>query len=180
MSVKLFAVASFALFVALAQAGLQPAAVVASPLVAKAVVAAPVGVQSYSFGYDTADEYGTRQTRQETSDLNNVRSGSYGYSEANGLYRQVNYIADAAGFRATIHTNEPGTAGGHTAAAVYDAAPVASAPVLKAPYKAAVAAAPVPVASYHQPAYARPVAPVAAPVAAPLAAPGYVPRYYRR
>lgn len=34
--------------------------------------------------------------------------GSYGYTDAWGLYRIVDYVADANGFRATIRTNEPG------------------------------------------------------------------------
>lgn len=64
--------------------------------------------QPYSFGYDTVDEYGNKQFRQETSDANNAKTGSYGYTDANGVYRRVDYVADAAGFRATISTNEPG------------------------------------------------------------------------
>ncbi|CAN7996594.1 unnamed protein product, partial [Ixodes hexagonus] len=79
--------------------------------------------QSYSFGYNSADEFGTRIQRQETSDVNNVRTGSYGYADANGIFRHVQYIADAAGFRATVDTNEPGTAGGQSAGVLYNAAP---------------------------------------------------------
>ncbi|CAN8021247.1 unnamed protein product, partial [Ixodes persulcatus] len=63
----------------------------------------------YSFGYDTTDESGTRLTQSETGDEDNVKRGSYSYSDANGLYRVVNYIADKDGFRVTIDTNEPGT-----------------------------------------------------------------------
>ncbi|KAL1421422.1 hypothetical protein MTO96_004115 [Rhipicephalus appendiculatus] len=81
--------------------------------------------QPYEFGYDTVDEFGTRLTRQESSDSANQKKGSYGYTDANGIYRQVNYVADAAGFRATISTNEPGTAPGETGGAVFDAKPVA-------------------------------------------------------
>lgn len=65
--------------------------------------------QPYSFGYDTVDEYGNKQFRQETSDANNAKRGSYGYTDADGIYRRVDYVADAAGFRATISTNEPGS-----------------------------------------------------------------------
>ena len=75
----------------------------------KEVHAEPVyAPQPYSFGYDTVDEYGNKQFRQETSDASNAKTGSYGYTDANGVYRRVDYVADAAGFRATISTNEPG------------------------------------------------------------------------
>ncbi|KAK8782877.1 hypothetical protein V5799_015783 [Amblyomma americanum] len=88
--------------------------------------------QPYTFGYDTVDEYGNKQFRNEQSDSNNVKTGSYGYTDANGLYRRVNYIADAHGFRTTIETNEPGTKAGASADAVYNANPVVSGPVVKA------------------------------------------------
>ncbi|KAM7301561.1 putative cuticular protein [Ixodes scapularis] len=79
-----------------------------------AYVAAQVAVednppQPYSFGYDNTDEFGTRLTRQETGDEFNGKVGSYSYTDAAGVHRTVNYIADAAGFRATVDTNEPGT-----------------------------------------------------------------------
>jgi hypothetical protein len=38
------------------------------------------------------------------------KKGSYGYTDAHGIYRKVDYIADEHGFRAKISTNEPGTA----------------------------------------------------------------------
>ncbi|KAM7300519.1 cuticle protein 16.8-like [Ixodes scapularis] len=65
--------------------------------------------QPYSFGYDNVDEFGTRMTRQETGDEHNNKVGSYGYVDAHGIARTVNYVADALGFRATVETNEPGT-----------------------------------------------------------------------
>lgn len=37
-------------------------------------------------------------------------TGSYGYRDKNGIYREVVYIADKHGFRANIKTNEPGVA----------------------------------------------------------------------
>ncbi|XP_049518683.1 cuticle protein 10.9-like, partial [Dermacentor silvarum] len=80
--------------------------------------------QPYSFGYDTADEFGNRQFRSEQGDASNVKTGSYGYRDVNGLFRRVNYIADANGFRATVDTNEPGTAPGASADAVFNASPV--------------------------------------------------------
>ncbi|XP_077512834.1 uncharacterized protein LOC144124030 [Amblyomma americanum] len=80
--------------------------------------------QPYSFGYDNVDEYGNRLFHIEQSDANNAKTGSYGYRDAYGLYRRVNYIADANGFRATVDTNEPGTAPGASADVVFNAAPV--------------------------------------------------------
>ncbi|XP_050043580.1 uncharacterized protein [Dermacentor andersoni] len=80
--------------------------------------------QPYSFGYDNVDEYGNRQFRSEQGDSNNAKTGSYGYRDVNGLYRRVNYVADVNGFRATVDTNEPGTAPGASADAVFNAAPV--------------------------------------------------------
>ncbi|XP_053207566.1 uncharacterized protein DDB_G0271670-like [Panonychus citri] len=66
--------------------------------------------EPYNFGYDVRDDYGNRQYRKEESDASGAVRGSYGYTDANGLFRIVEYIADANGFRANIKTNEPGTA----------------------------------------------------------------------
>ncbi|XP_064454833.1 cuticle protein 10.9-like [Ornithodoros turicata] len=99
----------------------------------KALVAEPFyAPQPYSFGYNTVDEYGNKQHRNEESDASNTKTGSYGYTDAHGIYRHVNYIADAHGFRATIDTNEPGTKAGASADAVYNAKPVVTGPVVKA------------------------------------------------
>ncbi|KAL1486442.1 hypothetical protein MTO96_031385 [Rhipicephalus appendiculatus] len=84
----------------------------------------PAPPQPYSFGYDNVDEFGNRQFRSERGDSNNAKTGSYGYRDANGLYRRVNYVADAYGFRATVDTNEPGTAPGASADVVFNASPV--------------------------------------------------------
>ncbi|KAK8772630.1 hypothetical protein V5799_024122 [Amblyomma americanum] len=96
--------------------------VAAAPYRAYADYATPP--QPYSFGYDNVDEYGNRLFHSEQSDANNAKTGSYGYRDAYGLYRRVNYIADANGFRATVDTNEPGTAPGASADVVFNAAPV--------------------------------------------------------
>ncbi|CAN7996598.1 unnamed protein product, partial [Ixodes hexagonus] len=78
-----------------------------------AYVASQVVVQNpphpYSFGYDSTDAFGTRQTRHETSDEFNNKVGSYSFVDARGIARAVNYVADAAGFRVNVDTNEPGT-----------------------------------------------------------------------
>ncbi|GBN72131.1 hypothetical protein AVEN_183769-1, partial [Araneus ventricosus] len=41
---------------------------------------------------------------------------SYGFTDGRGIHRQVNYVADHAGFRAQVKTNEPGTANQNPAA----------------------------------------------------------------
>ncbi|CAN8018015.1 unnamed protein product, partial [Ixodes persulcatus] len=87
----------------------------------------------FSFGYDTVDEFGTKLFHKEDADASNSRTGSYGYTDPNGLFRRVNYVADAGGFRATVETNEPGTAPGQSADAVFNANPVVSGPGARAP-----------------------------------------------
>ncbi|KAH7964906.1 hypothetical protein HPB49_002468 [Dermacentor silvarum] len=82
--------------------------------------------QPYSFGYDSTDEFGTQLFHKEQGDASNAKTGSYGYRDANGLYRTVTYVADANGFRATVDTNEPGTAPGASADAMFNAKPVAA------------------------------------------------------
>jgi len=82
--------------------------------------------QPYTFGFNTKDEYGATINQQETGDESGNKKGSYGYTDPNGTYRQVDYVADAHGFRATIKTNEPGTDNKNPAdTEIYsDAAPV--------------------------------------------------------
>ncbi|KAH7961114.1 hypothetical protein HPB52_002985 [Rhipicephalus sanguineus] len=65
--------------------------------------------QAYHFSYQIRDADGNSQHHSEQSDVRNNRRGSYGYRDANGLYRHVTYVADRKGFRAWIKTNEPGT-----------------------------------------------------------------------
>ncbi|GBN16415.1 Cuticle protein 16.8 [Araneus ventricosus] len=64
--------------------------------------------QPFKFGYSVKDKHG-EQHREEVGDGKNVK-GSYGFTDARGVNRQVNYVADHAGFRAQVKTNEPGTA----------------------------------------------------------------------
>lgn len=63
----------------------------------------------YDFEYSATDEQGTTSTRKESSDGRTVQ-GSYSYVDPDGLTRVVDYTADENGFRATVRTNEPGTA----------------------------------------------------------------------
>ncbi|XP_035219097.1 uncharacterized protein LOC118192281 isoform X1 [Stegodyphus dumicola] len=65
--------------------------------------------QPYIFGYELKDENGATQSRKEQGDDYGNKRGSYGYTDGYGIYRQVDYIADAHGFRAIVKTNEPGT-----------------------------------------------------------------------
>ncbi|XP_015928969.1 adult-specific rigid cuticular protein 15.7-like [Parasteatoda tepidariorum] len=68
----------------------------------------------YKFGYSIKDKHG-EQHREESGTGGHV-TGSYGFTDARGIKRQVNYIADKAGFRAKVKTNEPGTANQNPAA----------------------------------------------------------------
>lgn len=56
------------------------------------------------------------QHRQETGNGAGAVHGNYGFIDNKGLRRQVDYVADHGGFRAAIHTNEPGTSGQSPAA----------------------------------------------------------------
>ncbi|KAG8186117.1 hypothetical protein JTE90_022708 [Oedothorax gibbosus] len=71
--------------------------------------------QPYKFGYNIKDAKGNSQYHKEVSDEHNYRTGSYGYTDAYGIYRHVDYVADHEGFRAKVRTNEPGTANSHPA-----------------------------------------------------------------
>ncbi|CAN7996590.1 unnamed protein product, partial [Ixodes hexagonus] len=100
--------------------------------------------QAYKFGYNTVDNYGNHQSRHEVSDAHNRRVGSYSFTDAHGRARKVSYVADGHGFRAVVHTNEPGTAASRPAAV-----------------------------AYNTPVVAKVAAPVVAKVAAPVVAVGY-------
>ncbi|GFQ80690.1 cuticle protein 16.8 [Trichonephila clavata] len=71
--------------------------------------------QSYEFGYGINDHF-SNQYRQEAGNGAGGVVGSYGFTDARGIARRVNYIADHAGFRAQVNTNEPGTANQNPAA----------------------------------------------------------------
>ncbi|KAH9371607.1 hypothetical protein HPB48_017843 [Haemaphysalis longicornis] len=79
--------------------------------------------QPCSFGYDNVDEYGTKTYHKEQGNASNAKTGSFGYTDASGLFRRVNYVADAGGFLAQIDTNEPGTLPGASADAVFNSNP---------------------------------------------------------
>nr|XP_050026447.1 uncharacterized protein LOC126521790 [Dermacentor andersoni] len=62
----------------------------------------------YNFGYVAQGPDGT-SSRQEVADGSGTVQGVYTISTAEGGQRTVKYAADAAGFRASVDTNEPGT-----------------------------------------------------------------------
>ncbi|GFR31948.1 cuticle protein 16.8 [Trichonephila clavata] len=65
--------------------------------------------QPYAFGYSVKDKHG-EQHREETGDGAGGVKGSYGFKDDRGVSREVVYVADKAGFRPEIKTNEHGTA----------------------------------------------------------------------
>jgi len=69
----------------------------------------------FSFAFQSADEFGTQLSRSENADGSGAVTGSYSLAEADGRQRVVEYVADAAGFRAVVRTNEPGTANANPA-----------------------------------------------------------------
>merc|ERR1712212_1400267 len=120
----------------------------------------------YSFGYNDGSS-----VKQEIKTADGVIRGAYSYVDSDGIVQNVNYIADALGFRVGA-TNLPVH---HVDAPVEAAAPVAATP---APVAAAapviapeVSYAYLPYASNYG--YSAPAvvpAPVAAPVATPVVA----------
>ncbi|GFR24586.1 cuticle protein 16.8 [Trichonephila clavata] len=92
--------------------------------------------QPYKFGYSVKDHQG-EQHREEAGNGAGGVVGSYGFTDARGIVRRVNYVADDAGFRAQVKTNEPGTTNQNPAAVqvISDApyANVAAAPIVAQP-----------------------------------------------
>ncbi|KAG8201759.1 hypothetical protein JTE90_012818 [Oedothorax gibbosus] len=64
----------------------------------------------YSFNYNSDTEDGGNSGHQESGDGNGRVQGSYTVTDLEGHTRVVDYVADENGFRATVRTNEPGTA----------------------------------------------------------------------
>ncbi|XP_013785069.1 cuticle protein 16.8-like [Limulus polyphemus] len=64
-------------------------------------------IGNYNFGYDEGHFTGGT-FRRESGDAFGNKAGSYGLKDADGRVRIVNYVADSAGYRADISTNEPG------------------------------------------------------------------------
>ncbi|XP_013773236.1 cuticle protein 10.9-like [Limulus polyphemus] len=97
--------------------GYAPALKVVAPVYHAASYAPKVveKPQPYDFNYEIqTDDAGSLWQRESGDDYGN-KQGSFGYRDANGVYRQVEYVADEAGFRPVIKTNEPGTANANPA-----------------------------------------------------------------
>ncbi|GBN74949.1 hypothetical protein AVEN_2236-1 [Araneus ventricosus] len=60
----------------------------------------------YQAGYYIREPH-RHQHAVVTRDHGGAVAGRYGYLDARGIGRQVNYVADHAGLRARVHTNEP-------------------------------------------------------------------------
>ncbi|GIY82700.1 hypothetical protein CEXT_436661 [Caerostris extrusa] len=103
---------------------------------------------NYAFGYGIKDGLGATNSRSEVGDGYGNKKGSYTISDIDGRARRGDYVADGHGFRATVKTNEPGTAASAPAAAL-----------IASPYAGPVA----PVVNHIAP--AAPAVAVAAPVA---------------
>jgi len=131
---------------------------------------------NYAFGYDEVHTTGGSFRREQTSPNGGV-TGSYGLRDADGRLRTVNYIADEAGFRVAITTNEPGTESKNTAGALYNQGEVPPGPVidetlLLAPAAPARLVAPPPFAApVAAPLLAAPAPAAVAPAPAPVAGP---------
>ncbi|KAK8784929.1 hypothetical protein V5799_008706 [Amblyomma americanum] len=69
----------------------------------------PLGWSPYSFAYDAIGADGS-STRSESGDAQGRVTGFYTITTAEGSRRRVSYVADEHGFRATVDTNEHGTA----------------------------------------------------------------------
>ncbi|GIX88246.1 cuticle protein 14 isoform a [Caerostris extrusa] len=104
---------------------------------------------NYAFGYN--EGHATGATFRKEAGSNGVVAGSYGLSVADGRQRVVNYVADAAGFRADIKTNEPGVEPKDPANTAINKATLLAAPAIAygAPLAYAAAPAAVHVAAGH-------------------------------
>lgn len=67
------------------------------------------GGNPYSFAYDAIGADGS-SSRSESGDAQGRVTGYYTLTTSEGSKRRVSYVADENGFRATIDTNEHGTA----------------------------------------------------------------------
>ncbi|KAF8773308.1 Cuticle protein 16.8 like protein [Argiope bruennichi] len=68
----------------------------------------PEKSQPYHFEYEAKADHGIHYRKEESDGHGHVK-GMYGYLDTDGMFREVQYVADEDGFRAEIMTNEPGT-----------------------------------------------------------------------
>ncbi|XP_076334686.1 uncharacterized protein LOC143238402 [Tachypleus tridentatus] len=112
---------------------------------------------NYAFNYDIVDPLGATNGRWEAGDGYGNKRGAYSLTDIDGRARRVEYVADGAGFRAVVKTNEPGTAASAPAAAVVASSQpgvVAHGPAVVKAHVAAAPAYKAPVYAYGAPAYA--------------------------
>ncbi|XP_022653867.1 proline-rich extensin-like protein EPR1 isoform X2 [Varroa jacobsoni] len=83
----------------------------------------PVNGDNYNFGYEIGDGDKSHKFHKEVGDGNGRKIGSYGFTDADGRQRVVQYVADENGFRVQIKTNEPGTNSHQTAASLVQKRP---------------------------------------------------------
>jgi len=150
-------------FVAAANAGLVPALVNTG---VSAQYRSQDNIGNYAFGYN--EDHATGGTfRREVGDPAGNKVGSYGLRDADGRLRIVNYVADDAGFRVNIQTNEPGVEPKDPASVLINKAPVVAvaehAPLLAAPAPVLAAPAPAPLIAAPAAHYAAPAVHYAAP-----------------
>lgn len=127
---------AFKVLVFASSLALGSCAYLAAPAAIPAAVTTGVSAQTrsqdslgnYRFAYDIVDHLGARNGRSESGDALGNKVGSYSIADIDGRVRRVDYVADDYGFRASIQTNEHGTAPSNTAAASYNA-PLVAAPV---------------------------------------------------
>lgn len=75
---------------------------------------------NYEFGYDIVGHDGGKNSRHEAGDGHGHKHGSYSLHDIDGRHRLVKYTADKSGFRAHIHSNEPGVVPHYAADAPYN------------------------------------------------------------
>jgi len=100
-------------------------------------------IGNYAFGYN--EDHSTGGTFRREQGGPGVQVGSYGLRDIDGRVRVVNYVADAAGFRANIQTNEPGVEPKDPAAVLINKAAAIVGPAVAA---APLVAGPVAVGGY--------------------------------
>ncbi|XP_067145051.1 adult-specific rigid cuticular protein 15.7-like [Centruroides vittatus] len=150
----MFKIACFAVLLAVASAGLIGPALGGTSVSSRR----QDDFGNYAFNYQITNGAGATNGRAEVGDAWGNKRGSYNLADIDGRARRVEYVADGAGFRAVVKTNEPGTALSAPAAAA-----VAS------PYTGPISGSPAVVA--HAPVAAVAAAPVAAVAPAIAAAP---------
>lgn len=129
------------LILAASSVALAQCSYLAAPAAIPAAVSTGVSAQTrsqdslgnYRFAYDIVDHLGARNGRSESGDALGNKVGSYSIADIDGRVRRVDYVADDYGFRASIQTNEQGTAPSNTGGASYNPPLVAAPAVVAAP-----------------------------------------------